>query len=309
MQLDFRAMATRNAGATRLAQLLEKPGCLVVPGIGDPLSARVAYKSGFETLFLSGFYASSSTLGQPDAGMLGHTDMVQLTARIMEVVPDAVLIVDGDTGYGGPSQVKRAVRAFAQVGAACVMIEDQLQPKQCGHTRGKQIVSFPEAMARVQAAVDAAREEPGTMIMARTDARIQDAEQARARAKAFVEIGADLVFLEAPRNEQEMLDDVTALNPVPQMANMVEYSMTPLLGHQKLEEIGYKIALHPILLLNASIVAMRRWAEELKNGDGRIEETGRKDLMDFEEVQKAVGFHGYFDEVAQYKAVHDKFQQ
>lgn len=314
-------MASELSPSQQLKELLAKDGCLDVPGVGDPLSARLAsVELGFDLLFVSGFYVSASMLGLPDADMLGYADMVTQLGRIRCAAPKALLIVDGDTGYGGPAQVRRTIRGFGQAGAACVMIEDQEAPKQCGHTEGKKVVSFEEACARIQAAVDERNDmgATGPLVMARTDARILGQEEARRRAKAFKEIGADIVFLEAPLDEETMQRDCEEMKGAATMVNLVEFSKTPLLGKQRIEELGYKIAIHPVTMLNASIGAMYRWAKELKDGDGRHdkkvkpvspEDSGRglPELMPFSDLQRMVGFPQYFTQAKLYKEAHESF--
>eukprot|EP00933_Yihiella_yeosuensis_P049966 TRINITY_DN4766_c0_g1_i1.p1 TRINITY_DN4766_c0_g1~~TRINITY_DN4766_c0_g1_i1.p1 ORF type:complete len:367 (+),score=75.21 TRINITY_DN4766_c0_g1_i1:111-1103(+) len=316
-------MAESGKGITapqRLRQLLAKEGCLDVPGVGDPLSARIAsVELGFEVLFVSGFYVSAAVLGLPDADMLGYADMLATLSKIRSAAPNAILIMDGDTGYGGPAQVRRTVRGFGQAGAACVMFEDQEAPKQCGHTEGKKVVSFAEACCRVKAACDE-RDEMGVdgpLVLARTDARILGQDEARRRAKAYREIGADVVFLEAPLDETTMRDDCEYMRGTPTMVNLVEWSKTPLLGKKRIEELGYKIAIHPVTMLNASISAMYRWAKELREGDGRHDKKvepqapekdgGLTPLMPFSDLQRMVGFPKYFDQAKRYREAFDEF--
>lgn len=310
----------------RLRQLLAKEGCLDVPGVGDPLSARLAHTElGFDVLFVSGFYVSASMLGLPDVDMLGYADMSSALARIRCAVPNAILIVDGDTGYGGPSQVRRTIRGFGQGGAACVMIEDQLAPKQCGHTEGKQVVPFAEACTRMQAAVDERNQmgSAGPLIMARTDARVLGKEEAHRRGRAFRDIGVDVVFMEAPPDEASMKEDCTVMKGTSTMANLVEFSKTPLLGKTRIEELGYKIAIHPVTLLNASLGAMFRWGKELRDGDGKHdskvqptppESTQSSDggkslpeLMGFNDLQRMVGFQEYYGQRKRYQDAHASY--
>lgn len=304
----------------RLRQLLTGDGCIIAPGVGDALSARIAHKElGFELLFISGFYVTASLLGLPDADMLGFADMAAQLARIRTAAPGALLIVDGDTGYGGPAQVKRTILGFGSAGAACVMIEDQVAPKQCGHTEGKKVVDFAEACSRVQAAVDARNEmgPMGPLVMARTDARVLGQEEAIRRGKAFRDIGADILFLEAPLDEAAMRQDCEALPGIPKMANLVEWSKTPLVGKEKLAEIGYKIAIHPVTMLNASVSAMYRWAKELRDGDGKHDQSvvakapeadsSRPDLMPFSDLQRMVGFPAYFADAKRYRDAYAEF--
>ena len=174
------------------------------------------------------------------------------------------------------------------------MIEDQLAPKRCGHTRGKQVVSRDEALLRIQAAVDARDEGADILIMARTDARATDGfDEAMWRIRAFADIGADILFLEAPESEAEMRAFCDGV-PGPKMANMVEQGDTPVLAPSVLEEMGYKIALYPLTLLNAAISAMERAADALK--EGRIPEQ----LTDFAHLRDVVGFTDYYEAEKKY---------
>ncbi len=194
--------------AEKLRMLLAGPGALVLPGCFDALSARLIERAGFKAAFMGGFAVSASRIGAPDTGLISYSEMLDQGRNICAAVALPV-IGDGDTGYGNAVNVQRTVRGYAQAGFACVMIEDQVAPKKCGHTSGKQIVGRDEAFARIQAAVDArdSMSDGGSdiLIMARTDANATDGmDEAVARTQAFAEIGADITFLEAPRDEDEM---------------------------------------------------------------------------------------------------------
>ena len=206
-------------------------------------------------------------------------------------------IGDGDTGYGNAVNCKRTVRSYARAGMAGIMIEDQVQPKRCGHTRDKSVVSFDEAVMRVRAAVDAASE-PGCdiVIMARTDARATHGlDEAIRRCQAFRELGAEITFLEAPRSVAEMEAYCRAV-PGPKMANLLAGGLTPELPPSELEAMGFKLAAYPIDLLNASIVGMREALVGLR-------EHGRSPAhltLPLEELQAVVGFPEYYEESARY---------
>ena len=205
------------------------------------------------------------------------------------------VIGDADTGYGNALNVKRTVRGYAAAGFACAMIEDQVAPKRCGHTRGKQVVARAEAVARVRAAVDARDEGAGILIMARTDARATDGlDEAIARGRAFAELGADIVFVEAPETEAEM-GRICREIEAPQLANMVEGGRTPVLSPPALEALGYKIAAYPLSLLSAAAAAMRRALADLKAGRAVA------GAMPFDELQRLVGFPAYDAEARRYR--------
>ena len=245
---------------------------------------------------MSGFAVAGAKLGLPDTGLISYAEMLEQGRDICNAVTMPV-IGDADTGYGNALNVKRTVKGYAQAGFACAMIEDQLAPKRCGHTRGKQVVSRDEAMLRVQAAVDARDEGADILIMARTDARATDGfDEAMWRIRAFADIGADILFLEAPENETEMRAFCDGV-PGPKMANMVEQGDTPVLAPSVLEEMGYKIALYPLTLLNAAMSAMERAADALR--EGRTPEQ----LTDFAHLRDVVGFTDYYE--AEKKYVND----
>jgi 2-methylisocitrate lyase-like PEP mutase family enzyme len=212
--------------ATRLRELLAAPEILVMPGCYDAISARLIERAGFKTTFMGGFAVSASRIGMPDTGLISYAEMVDQGNNICSAVSIPV-IGDGDTGYGNALNVQRTVRGYARAGFACVMIEDQVAPKRCGHTRGKQTVDRDEAFARVQAAVDAREAGTDILIMARTDANATEGfDEALERARTFAEIGVDITFLEAPRNEEQMRAYCEKV-PGPKMANMVEQGDTP----------------------------------------------------------------------------------
>ena len=279
--------------ADRLRQLLAQPDVMVTPGCFDALSAKLIERAGFGATFMGGFAVSAARLGMPDTGLISYAEMVDQGRNICGAVSIPV-IGDGDTGYGNAINVQRTVRGYAQAGFACIMIEDQVSPKRCGHTRGKQTVGRDEAFQRVRAAVDARDAGADILIMARTDANATDGfDEALRRVKTFAEMGADITFLEAPRTEDEMrayCDGVTG----PKMANMVEQGDTPLLAPERLGAIGYKIVLYPITLLLGGIKAMEDALAVLKQG-------ARPDaLAEFAHLREVIGFPAYDEEEKKY---------
>jgi 2-methylisocitrate lyase-like PEP mutase family enzyme len=280
-------MATSQTPADRLRRLLEKPGIRIMPCCFDALSARLVERAGFELTFMSGFAVSAARLGLPDTGLISYGEMLDQGRNLCQAVSIPV-IGDADTGYGNALNVKRTVTGYAQAGFACAMIEDQLAPKRCGHTRGKQVVERDEAYARIRAAVDARDEaDCDILIMARTDARAtHDLDEALERCQRFAELGADILFLEAPRSVEEMRRLCREL-PGVKMANLVEGGDTPVLPPDQLEELGYKIAAYPLTLLSAASAAMMRALTSLARG----EEPDA--LLEFEELREIVGFPAY----------------
>ncbi|MGR9106942.1 MAG: isocitrate lyase/PEP mutase family protein [Gammaproteobacteria bacterium] len=281
--------------AEKLRGLLARPGLLIMPGCHDAISAELIEAAGFELAFMSGFAVSASRLGLPDTGLISYGEMVDEGRNICAAVSLPVC-GDGDTGYGNALNVKRTVQGYAQAGFACIMIEDQVAPKRCGHTKNKAVVDRDEAFKRIQAAVDSRNEGLDILIMARTDARATHGlDEAITRAKGFAEIGADISFVEAPESEAEMRRYCESV-PGPKMANMIEFGKTPNLPPQRLEEIGYKIAVYPLTLVNASILAMRTSLEAIRAG------RQAQNILDFEGLKSAVGFPGYYDEEDRYSA-------
>jgi 2-methylisocitrate lyase-like PEP mutase family enzyme len=273
-----------------LRELLAAPEILVMPGCFDALSARLIERAGFSSTFMGGFAVSASRIGMPDAGLISYAEMLDQGRNICSAVSIPV-IGDGDTGYGNALNVQRTVRGYARAGFACVMIEDQVaQKKRCGHTRGKQTVDRDEALARVQAAVDARQEGSDILIMARTDANATVGfDEALARAQGFADIGADITFLEAPRNEEQMRAYCEGV-PGAKMANMVEQGDTPILSPPVLQEIGYSIAIYPITLMLAGIHAMEQALAALAAGqmpDNAAEFAHLRDIVGFPEYDQA----------------------
>ena len=277
---------TMRSSAAALRTLLERPGLLTMPCCYDAFSARLIERAGFSLTFMSGFAVSAARLGLPDTGLISYAEMLDQGRAICDAISIPV-IGDADTGYGNPLNVKRTVRGYAAAGFACAMIEDQLAPKRCGHTRGKEVVPRDEALARIRAAVDAREEGADVLIMARTDARATDGfDEALERCKAFVDLGADLIFLEAPVQESEM-ERLCREIAAPTMANMVEQGDTPLLPPARLEALGYKIAAYPLTLLSAAARAMQDALVTLRTGQHPDA------LLDFAELREIVGFPEY----------------
>ncbi len=270
----------------QLRDLLAQPGLQVMPCCFDALSAKLIERAGFPVTFMSGFAVSVARLGLPDTGLISYAEMVDQGRSICDAV-EIPVIGDGDTGYGNPLNVKRTVQGYAKAGFACIMIEDQVAPKRCGHTRGKQVVPHEEALIRLRAALDARDEGADILVLARTDARATEGlEEALARARAFRELGADITFLEAPQSEEEMRRYCAEVEG-PKMANLVEQGDTPLLPPAELEAIGYKLAAYPLTLQLAALQSMVDALGAMKAG-ARPER-----LASFAELQAVAGFPEY----------------
>ncbi len=279
-------MMTTSAENLRL--LLEQDRCHIMPCCYDGLSAKLIEGSGFPLTFMSGFAVSAARLGLPDTGLISYGEMLDQGMNICSAVSIPV-IGDGDTGYGNAMNVRRTVTGYARAGFSAVMIEDQVSPKRCGHTKGKLVVGRDEACERIQAAVDAREAESDILILARTDARANHGlEEAIDRAKAFSDLGADILFVEAPRSVKEM-EDICRQAPGIHMANIIEGGKTPVLSAEDLHDIGFRIAAYPLALISAAMHAVTAALKELKDG---IYPTS---IMKFSEVRKQVGFEDYYD--------------
>lgn len=271
--------------ATKLRQLLNKPGLIIAPGAYDAWSARLIEKAGFPAVYMTGYGVSASVIGQPDIGLLTMTEMVNQARNIANAV-NIPVIADGDTGYGGVLNVIRTVREYEQAGVAAIQLEDQVYPKRCGHMEGKQLIAADEMVAKVRAAVHA-RTSPDVMIIARTDARaVIGFEEAIARAKAYVEAGADIIFFEAPESVEEMRMVAKSIQK-PLIANLVENGKTPFVATDNLQEIGYKIVIYPVSTIYTVTKAIARMLERLKN-DGTTQ-TCAEDMVEFHEFNEMIG--------------------
>jgi 2-methylisocitrate lyase-like PEP mutase family enzyme len=292
-------MAREDTPAKTLRKLLAQDEKLIVmPCCFDALSARLIERAGFPLTFMSGFAVSGARLGAPDTGLISYGEMLDQGRNICDAVTIPV-IGDADTGYGNPVNVKRTLRGYARAGFACAMIEDQLAPKRCGHTRGKQVVGRDEALARVRAAVDAREEGADILVMARTDARFDHGfDEALWRCQAFQDLGADITFFEAPRTAEEM-QRLCRETPGPKMANMVEQGDTPILPPRELEAFGYRIAAYPLTLFSAAIRAMNLALADIAAG------RTPKSLLPFEELREVVGFPEYDAEQRRYQNSED----
>lgn len=272
----------------RLRALLAGEDIITMPCCFDPLSAKLIEQEGFPLTFMSGFAASAARLGMPDTGLMSYGEVVDQGRNICNAV-DIPVIGDGDTGYGNAMNLRRTVQGFAQAGFAAVMIEDQIAPKRCGHTAGKAVVSRGEAFERIAAAVAARDEGDDILILARTDAAHDlGLDEAIARAQEFKRLGADILFVEAPRSKAEMAR-ICAELPGPKMANILEGGLTPELSPDELQALGYKIAAYPTTLLAAAMKAMVAALQEFKGQGVRPDR-----LMGFDEIKTRIGFDDYF---------------
>lgn len=286
--------------AQKLRSVLEQTDLVKMPGCFDALSAKLSARAGYQALFMSGFGVSAARLGMPDTGLISFTEMLDTLHNCCCAADGVPVIGDGDTGFGNAVNVRRTVIEYARAGAACVMIEDQVSPKKCGHTGGKQVISRSEARMKIRAAVDARVEAAADiLIMARTDARaVKGFDEALARCRDFEAEGADIIFLEAPESKDEMIQFCSALDK-PCMANMVPGGKTPVLSDSELHQIGYKLALYPVMLLSAAIHAMQATLSALSTSDN----AAHPPTINFSELQDVVGFPNYRRLEALYQAL------
>jgi 2-methylisocitrate lyase-like PEP mutase family enzyme len=240
---------------------------LVLPGVWDALSARLAARAGCRAVFVSGYALSATRLGAGDLGLVTQTEMLDAAARVCAAV-EVPVIADADTGYGGERNVARTVRELVRAGAAGCFLEDQMWPKRCGHLEGKRVVSLDEYLAKLRAALRARGDAP-FHVTARTDARaVHGLDDALVRARAFADAGADAVFVEAPETEDEMARIRAAVPAdVPLVANMVEGGRTPLRSASALARAGYHIIVRPLTALFAATHAVRDAYEALRDED------------------------------------------
>ena len=281
-------MLTSNPKATKLRELISSGVFLPMPCCFDALSGKMIEQAGFSLTFMSGFAASASRIGAPDLGLMSYGEVVDHARNITDAT-SIPLIADGDTGYGNAMNVIRTVSGLAKAGCAGVLIEDQLAPKRCGHTPGKEVVGREEAFDRIKAAVDARENGEDILIMARTDANhTYGLTEALDRAQKFHDLGADILFVEAPKNEEEMRQICSEL-PGCKMANIVEGGLTPNIPMNELKEMGYQIAAYPLTLLSASMRAMKSALAALKSDTPRD-----KDILNFSELRDIIGFEDYY---------------
>lgn len=287
-------MKTKESPAARLRALLAEPTLRVMPCCFDALSARLVEGAGFPLTFMSGFAVSATRLAAPDTGLISFGEMLDEGRTICEAV-DIPVIGDADTGYGNPLNVRRTLEGYARAGFAGAMIEDQVAPKRCGHTRGKQVVDRDEARLRIRAAVDAREAGADLLVMARTDARaIHGLDEALERCRMFEAQGADILFLEAPQSERELVAFCEAFPRIPKMVNLVEDGDTPNLPHGALEAMGFRIAAYPLTLLSSAARAMQEALAALAAG----RPAPRR--LAFAELQALVGFPEYDAALARY---------
>jgi 2-methylisocitrate lyase-like PEP mutase family enzyme len=263
-----------------LRELLAGPEPVLAPGAYDALSARLVERAGFPAVYMTGFGASASLLGRPDVGLLSFDEMAGHARRLAQAV-SVPLIADADDGYGNPLNVMRTVREYAAAGVAALHIEDQVAPKRCGHMAGKQVIPAGEMVEKVRAAVEARRGD--LLIIARTDARaVEGLDASLARARAYRDAGADVLFVEAPEDEREIEAIAAAFPDTPLVFNAVDGGRTPSLALDRLGELGFSLVLRPVATLFAAARAVQ---EMLRTDETTMRFDEFTDLIGLPELQ------------------------
>ena len=273
------------AKAPMIRQALATYGQLIMPGIYDALSAKIAARAGFEVTFITGYSLSATVLGEPDFGLLTQTEVVNAAQRICSVI-DIPVIVDADTGYGNAINVIRTVQDLIRAGAGGMFLEDQVWPKRCGHMRGKQVISLTEQLNKLRAAVEAKGNED-FFIVARTDSRqALGLDEAIKRGIAFKDAGADAVFIEAPESKDEMREIAKQVKGH-LVANMLERGVTPLMGPEELKELGFDLIVWPLAPLYSVAKSLTDVYTTLRKEGSTLSILDR--LMPFDEFNSIVG--------------------
>ena len=274
-------MSTRK----QLKALVEARNGLIVPGAFNALSAKVIEDLGFKAIYVTGAGVTNMWFGMPDQGFMGLHEIADHTARIRDAV-GVPLIVDADTGFGNALNVRHTVRVLERAGADCIQFEDQVVPKRCGHFSGKEVISTKEAVSKIKAAVDA-RQDANLLIMARTDAAATHGfEAAIERAQRFAEAGADILFVEAVTQAEEVRALPTRLAQ-PQLMNMVIGGKTPIFNAEQLGEMGYGIVLYANAALQGAVAGMQKALTVLRDEKEVQESSGL--VTPFAERQRLVG--------------------
>jgi 2-methylisocitrate lyase-like PEP mutase family enzyme len=269
---------------------------VLMPGVYDALTARIAARVGFDAVFISGYSVSAARLGEPDFGFLTQSEMAEAARTVCRVSP-APVIVDADTGYGNPLNVMRTVRDLQDAGAAGLFLEDQVWPKKCGHMAGKRVVETVEHAAKLRAARDAAGERD-LFIVARTDARQPlGLEAAIERCLAYKEAGADALFVEAPESVEE-LERIAGALPGPLVANMIERGVTPHLNRAELRDLGFALVVCPLAGLFAAAKAVQDVLEELRDRETTAGVVDR--MLSFDDFNALVEMDARYADEARY---------
>ncbi|MGI0102144.1 MAG: isocitrate lyase/PEP mutase family protein [Nitrosotalea sp.] len=277
--------------------IYDKSKPLVFPGVYDAITARIAQKAGFEAMFQTGYGTSAALLGMPDYGFIGSTETIENARRICKSVSVPV-IVDADTGYGNPLSVWKLVNELEAVGTSGIFLEDQKWPKRCGHMSGKEVIAKEEYSEKLRAAVDA-RKSNDFIVVARTDARATEGlDAAIERGLLYKDIGADAIFIEAPKSVDEMRKIGKSIK-APLVANMIEGGATPLLSSSEIHRMGFNLILYPLSVLYANTFATMQILKELRK-TGTTAKLKDK-LVDFDQFNEIV-------ELSKFKKMENKYE-
>lgn len=273
----------------QLRKLLEGPEIITAPGAYDCLTARLIEQAGFPAIYMTGSGISNTLLGRPDLGLVSMKEMADKVAYMADAV-EAPILADADTGYGNALNVIRTVRAYERAGVAAIQLEDQGFPKRCGHFEGKQVIETDEMVGKLRAALDA-RQDEDLVIIARTDARATHGlDEALERAHRYAEVGADVLFVEAPVSLDEMRR-ITNETDRPCLANMVEGGKTPLLPAPELQDLGYEIVIFANALTRIVACAVANALEELRRTGTTLALAGS--MEDLESLNAIVDLPGF----------------
>jgi 2-methylisocitrate lyase-like PEP mutase family enzyme len=289
-------------GGGHLDTILKASGSVIVPGAFDALSAKLAVRAGARAIYMSGFCVAGAAFGVPDIGLVSAAEMTERVRALASAASPVPLIADGDNGHGGPLNAAQLTRAYEAAGAACIQLEDQVSPTRCGHLEGTDVVARAEAVAKIRAAADA-RGDSAFKIMARTDAcATHGLDEALRRGEAFLKAGADILFIEAPRDDKELETVARTFRGTPLVANLVEDGKTPLLAPKDLEALGYKIILHPI----SALLAVSRRLLDVYGALLSGKQTGLDaDRMRFGEFNEIVGLPEFLSRAKSYSGNED----
>lgn len=273
----------------KLRELIKKKQILLAPGAFDALSAMLIEAAGFEAVYMTGFGTAASIFGIPDIGLLTMTEMAENAKRIADAVKIPV-IADADTGYGNYLNATRTVQEYEKAGVSAIQIEDQIFPKKCGHMEGHKLISIEDMVAKVRAAV-ASKKDKDLVLVVRTDAiSAEGFDQAIRRANVYLEEGADVIFVEAPRTT-EQLEKIPKIIQGPVLINVAP--KTPNLHYNKYEEMGYAIAIYPGISLTASFIGIRSKLMELR--EIGIAKDWAEGGLPFDEMVNFLGLKKYRD--------------
>jgi len=269
----------------RLREILSKREAVLLPGASNALTARIIEDLGFKAIYVTGAGVTNTFLGVPDIGLISMTELANHVSAMRDVVA-VPLIVDADTGFGNPLNVTRTIRVLERSGANAIQLEDQEFPKRCGHFSGKSVIASIDMVQKIRAATDA-RIDPNLVIVARTDAlATYGFEDAIERAAAYIEAGADMTFVEAPRTREQIVE-IPRRVKAPQFINIVAGGLTPMIALDELKSMGYSMILYANAALQASVAGMQKVLKHLK-AHGSLDEVSAE-LASFEERQRLVG--------------------